>query len=507
MLQLKASRSAGSGQRCLVPEVVKLLASPDMVVKKLASWYLLETTDQEDLVLLAVNTLLQDCRNSNPMLRGQALRTLAGLPQSDLTQYAVNPLMAALRDPSAYVRRVAVTGCVKIHSTHPSLLTETGVVDSLYAMIRDPDPVVVTNSLSALETMLAGEGGVVINRNIAHYLLNRLEKFQDWGLVTVFELLKKYTPSSEEEVLDMMNITDSYLSHHSMPVVLACLHFFLHLITHLPHLRSHLFLRAKPQLVAGLGSGHPELTYILLDLMSSLLAEDKARLVENYRAFFCKYNEPVYVKEKKISLLPRLLSEENSGEIVEELSLYSTDLNPAISQQAIAALASIAHTAPDQRDQCLHHLLHLLTLHIDYVSANVLHVLQWLELRHFSKLRELLHLLPGALRVVTSTSGTAATWWLIGEYGEDIEDAVYLLEETLAELGSETCSEVKMQLLLACVKLFLKRPPEMQDCLGRSLEVFMSAQDHDLQDRARFYYNLLKTDVRLARRLVLGDER
>ena len=42
-------------------------------------------------------------------------------------------------------------------------------------MLRDKDPYVVLNSASALNEMLAGEGGMVVNRNIAHYLLSRFD--------------------------------------------------------------------------------------------------------------------------------------------------------------------------------------------------------------------------------------------------------------------------------------------------------------------------------------------
>lgn len=52
---------------------------------------------------------------------------------------------------------------------------ELNIIDTLYRMLRDKDPYVVLNAASALNEMLAGEGGMVVNRNIAHYLLNRFD--------------------------------------------------------------------------------------------------------------------------------------------------------------------------------------------------------------------------------------------------------------------------------------------------------------------------------------------
>ena len=54
-------------------------------------------------------------------------------------------------------------------------LPDAAVVNELYSMLRDNDPVVMVNCLRALEEILKEEGGVAVNKAIAHHLLNR------WG--------------------------------------------------------------------------------------------------------------------------------------------------------------------------------------------------------------------------------------------------------------------------------------------------------------------------------------
>lgn len=56
----------------------------------------------------------------------------------------------------------------------PSTCLDATVVNELYSLLRDPDPVVMVNCLRALEEILKEEGGVAINKPIAHHLLNRL---------------------------------------------------------------------------------------------------------------------------------------------------------------------------------------------------------------------------------------------------------------------------------------------------------------------------------------------
>ena len=52
-------------------------------------------------------------------------------------------------------------------------LSELNLVDVLYQMLRDRDPQVVSNCISALSEILSSEGGMVVNTKITHYLLNR----------------------------------------------------------------------------------------------------------------------------------------------------------------------------------------------------------------------------------------------------------------------------------------------------------------------------------------------
>jgi hypothetical protein len=79
------------------------------------------------------------------------------------------------------------------------------VLCRLYECIRDPDPLVVTGSLLTLDTILASEGGVVVSRHRASYLLRRLKDFPDPQLATVLEVIGKYKPLEEEELFQELS--------------------------------------------------------------------------------------------------------------------------------------------------------------------------------------------------------------------------------------------------------------------------------------------------------------
>lgn len=65
--------------------------------------------------------------------------------------------------------------------------------------------------------------------------------------------------------------------------------------------------------------------------------------------------------------------------------------------------------------------------------------------------------------------GRQALLWLLGVYGDGVSSAPYTLEAFIDGVRSEVSLGVKMELLTATMRLFLTRPAETQDMLGRLL--------------------------------------
>ena len=74
----------------------------------------------------------------------------------------------------------------------------------MYSLIRDPDLLVASNAINALNEMLQDEGGIAINSKMIIYLLNKLKEFNEWGQCIILELVSKYQTRSENELIDIM---------------------------------------------------------------------------------------------------------------------------------------------------------------------------------------------------------------------------------------------------------------------------------------------------------------
>jgi hypothetical protein len=322
------------------------------------------------------------------------------------------------------------------------------------------------------------------------------------------DLLTRYSPSNDEEVYDILNVFDDRLRHANLGVVLGAVRLFLHLTEHMPHLHKDVHDRIKVPLLTCLGSHSPELVYTCLQHVQLLLAKETSSFSDSYQTFYCRYNDPPYVKMKKVELLTELCNADNAESIVNELGEYATDVNVLVAKQAIRAIGQISLQLSTRANTCFDKLLSLLTMDIDYVTSETL-VAMTNILRKFDDMIEvILPQLPTSFDTVTDPEGKAALLWILGEYGESLPNTPYVLEELVNNVADEASSEVKLQLLTAVMKMFMKRPPECQDMLGRLLEHAIDEEgDMDVHDRGMLYYRLLKHSVQEARRVVCGQHR
>ncbi|KAL0327558.1 UNVERIFIED_CONTAM: Beta-adaptin-like protein A [Sesamum angustifolium] len=103
---------------------------------------------------------------------------------------------------------------------------------------------------------------------------------------------------------------------------------------------------------------------------------------------------------------------------------------------------------------------------------------------------------------VQEPKAKAALIWMLGEYAQDMQDSPYILESLIENWDEEHSAEVRLHLLTAVMKCFLRRPPETQKALGAALAAGIADFHQDVHDRALFYYRLLQYDVTVAERIV-----
>ncbi|XP_061327967.1 AP-4 complex subunit beta-1 [Pezoporus flaviventris] len=489
----------------LFPEMVKASAVPDVVQKKLVSLYVrAQAPRQPQLALLAVNTLRKDCAHPSPAVRGLALRSMCGLRMPGIQEYLQQPLLSGLRDKASYVRRVAVLGCAKMLKLQGDCEVDGALVNELYSLLRDPDPIVVVNCLRALEEILKKEGGVVINKPIAHHLLNRMADLDQWGQSEVLTFLLRYKPRAEEELFDILNLLDGCLKSSSPSVVMAATKLFLVLAREYPHVQADVLVRVKGPLLAACTSESRELCFTALCHVRQILRSLPGHFSSHYKKFFCSYSEPHYIKCQKMDVLCELVNDENVQQVLEELKSYCNDVSIELAQGAIFAIGNIART---YTEQCVGILTELLRLQQEHITSAVIRAFRDLVWLCPQCTDAVCQALPGCEDTIQDSEGKQALIWLLGTHGEKVPNAPYVLEDFVENVKSEMFPAVKMELLTALVRLFLSRPAECQDTLGRLLYFCIEEEtDMAVRDRGLFYYRLLQSGVEQVKRVLCSPK-
>lgn len=494
----------------LFPEMVMSCNTRDVVQKKLVYLYLTTYAESHpDLSLLAVNTLQKDVTDTNPMIRGLALRHLCSLRLPDFLEYMIPPVDNGLRDPAPYVRKTAALAVAKLHRLSPQVLKRQNTwVGQLYDLVADRDPAVAHNALAALQEVLLSAGGPSVTRTLAMHLFSRVSEFNPWAMCLVLQIALRHSPT-EDDLYDILNVLEDRLKLNNPTVIFAVLQAFLHLTDGLP-IREQVYGRLVGPLITVLSSAGPEEAWTCLHHARLLATVAPQHFSAHYKHFFCRYNDTSAVKVLKVDILTDIASEANAQQIVEELSEYIREGDHELGKRAVAAIGRIAAGVPQAESSAV------------FVAQDLLgaaaHGGAWAGLGLSLALALLRRspayadtLLPPILSATNSarledTEARGAYVWVLGEYGDRIGEAPYLLEE-LVPTYAELPAALKLQLLSAAMKLLFKRAPEMQPVMGQLLHAALDDSSNvDVRDRALLYYRLLRQHLSQARQIFLVEK-
>ena len=439
------------------------------------------------------------------MVRGLALRSLCNLRMPGVLEYVQQPLNKGLNDLSAYVRRVAVMGVLKMYRFSPETVATNDWKTQLQDKLQDVDAIVSSNVLVVINEMCLSTGGMEVNQASVMHLLNRLGEFNEWGMQAVLDYVSRYHPTAEDETFAIMNLLDPVLRSANSGAVLACIRCFMTLTENFPELRQQIWLRAKPPLLTFVTGASPETQFAVLKHLQLILPEPAASGVfdDEYRQLFVRYNEPPHVKHLKVDLLPLVTCEATARDVASELAEYVTDVDAELARHAIMSMGHIAERIPLVAGDMMNLLVGLIDLDMPYVRAAAVVQMCAVSRAHPATTAIVLQHISKCLARVEDPQARSAVLHILGEHSAKIDDAPYLLERLIDEYEEEVSALVKLSLLSATVKCFFARPPETQKMLGRLLRAGLNdSSDQDVHDRALLYYRLLRTDVETARNVL-----
>ncbi|KAM3396761.1 beta-adaptin-like protein B isoform X2 [Capsicum galapagoense] len=506
-----AAMTVGKDVSSLFTDVVNCMQTENLELKKLVYLYLINyAKSQPDLAILAVNTFVKDSQDPNPLIRALAVRTMGCIRVDKITEYLCDPLQRCLKDDDPYVRKTAAICVAKLYDINAELVEDRGFLDALKDLISDNNPMVVANAVAALAEIQESSSRPIfeITSHTLSKLLTALNECTEWGQVFILDALSKYKAADAREAENIVERVTPRLQHANCAVVLSAVKMILQqmeLITSTDVVRN-LCKKMAPPLVTLL-SAEPEIQYVALRNINLIVQKRPTILAHEIKVFFCKYNDPIYVKMEKLEIMIKLASDRNIDQVLLEFKEYATEVDVDFVRKAVRAIGRCAIKLERAAERCISVLLELIKIKVNYVVQEAIIVIKDIFRRYPNTYESIIATLCESLDTLDEPEAKASMIWIIGEYAERIDNADELLESFLESFPEEP-PQVQLQLLTATVKLFLKKPTEgpqqmIQVVLNNAT---VETDNPDLRDRAYIYWRLLSTDPEAAKDVVLAEK-
>ncbi|XP_059638489.1 beta-adaptin-like protein B [Cornus florida] len=506
-----AAMTVGKDVSSLFTDVVNCMQTENLELKKLVYLYLINyAKSQPDLAILAVNTFVKDSQDPNPLIRALAVRTMGCIRVDKITEYLCDPLQRCLKDDDPYVRKTAAICVAKLYDINAELVEDRGFLEALKDLISDNNPMVVANAVAALAEIQDNSSKPIfeITSNTLAKLLTALNECTEWGQVFILDSLSKYKAADAREAENIVERVTPRLQHANCAVVLSAVKMILQqmeLITSTDVVRN-LCKKMAPPLVTLL-SAEPEIQYVALRNINLIVQRRPTILAHEIKVFFCKYNDPIYVKMEKLEIMIKLASDRNIDQVLLEFKEYATEVDVDFVRKAVRAIGRCAIKLERAAERCISVLLELIKIKVNYVVQEAIIVIKDIFRRYPNTYESIIATLCESLDTLDEPEAKASMIWIIGEYAERIDNADELLESFLESFPEEPAL-VQLQLLTATVKLFLKKPTEgpqqmIQVVLNNAT---VETDNPDLRDRAYIYWRLLSTDPEAAKDVVLAEK-
>ncbi|OAV91798.1 hypothetical protein PTTG_03728 [Puccinia triticina 1-1 BBBD Race 1] len=508
--KIVANMTMGNDMAPLFPDIVQCMGIQVLEIKKMVYLYLTNyARSKPDLVKFTMDGFLSDSHDRNPLIRALAIRTMSYISVPAVHRALLDPLRHALKDADPYVRKTAAICVAKLFTHDRKLVEKEQFINNLRDLLADSNPTVIANAVAALTEISEKSENIQLRLNlvIANKLLSALNECSEWGQTYIIEALMYYVPEQSADAEILAERLVARLQHSNSAVVLTTIKVMIYLMNYMsnPEIMETLCKRISASLITLLSSGY-EVQYIALRNILLIIQRRPAVLKNQVKVFFCKYNDPIYVKLAKLEIIYRLAGDSNYEQVLTELAEYASEVDVDFVRKAVRSIGRLAIKIPLASDRCITVLLDLVATKINYVVQEAIVVIKDIFRKYPNQYEGIIGSLCQNLDALDTPEAKASMIWIIGQYADRIENSDELLEDFVFTFLEEPV-EVQLALLTATIKLFLKRPTAGAELVPKILKWATEQVDNpDLRDRGFIYWRLLSTNPAAAKNIVMADK-
>ena len=515
MKQIIASMTIGKDVSKLFPDVVKIIRTKNIELKKLVYLYLINYAKiKPDLIFLAVAAFHSDAKEgATPLIRGLAIRTMGCIQVPEVVTYLCETLTYCFKDKDPYVRKIAALCVPKLYLTSPQLVRENGFLNTLHECLKDENPVVVANAMQALNeiTLLSGANQLKLkSKNLSH-ILDSLSKASEWGQVSILDALILYNPRKASHAEEVIEGVLPRLSHANPGVVMSAIKVILKFMDQIDNIdKVRNYCKKLSNSLMSVLMSYPEIQYVLLRSLHAIVQKRPMLLDKDFKYFFVQYNDPIYVKLEKVDILYKLCDNKNYDVIIKEFTSYAlTETNSELIHKSVKYIGCVGYKFEKSLDICVESLSKIIENNNDEAISESIIVSRDLMRKYKGRALELINKL--SIELINSLSdqnAKSAALYILGDFCTMIPKSTEMITYFVNNFSNvEYSSKVRLQILNAGVKNFVNKPDESEEivkmCLQKGAD---ESENPDIRDRAYIYWRLLEVDPDIAKDMMVSEK-
>lgn len=483
----------------LMPDIILLMKIDDLEIRKMCFQYLVnycQMNVKESLNAIPFLSRLKDDNNSQ--LRALTIKTLSSINITEFTDLAFRSVKKLLRDDDLYVRRMSIFAIARLYSIDPNRCLDYELIEDLNELLYDSNQMIVSNVLAALDDITQHSKNLTLTideRNV-YTLIKFLNKTNEWNQIYILNSLMSYAPNTTEESLQLIENIMPLLQHENSSVVLNSIKVIIFYSNYVskPELIIPTLPKRLGSSLVSLLSKPSEIQFLVLRNVILLLLGQKKLVSFEVEMFFCKYDDPIYVKDTKLEIIYLLANEFNVEIVLRELEEYATEVDVAMARKAIRAFGNLAIKINNAANKCVDVLCDLISNGIAYIVEESTIVIKNILRKYPGKFNFAVEELVRHYKVINEPDAKTAMIWILGQYCQLIPVTNIILEEFIQSFKDDPV-EVQYATLTSVIKYYLHDPVKGQPIVIKVLKWATEDIDNpDIRDRGYFYWRLISSD-------------
>lgn len=496
----------GEDVSSLFSQMLMCVQTADISLKRQIYLYLVTYSRQEpEQSIMAVNAFIKDSEDSNPFVRALAVRTMCKIKLETVAEYMIIPLKKSMGDQEPYVRKTAALAVAKLYEVVPESIENAGMLEMLLDMINDENPLVIANATTALLEIneRRKEKILKLDKDNISPILAATTQASECVSVLLLDSLANYVPESQDEASFLIDRMIPFLNLSNPAMVIGAFRIIYQNMERAKRDTNELFKQIIPPFLTLISREQSEIQYVVLRTLSLFVQKYPKVLSKDVRIFFCKYNEPSYVKMEKLNIILTIATPINVQLILSEFEEYCNSVDVNFVRKCVDGIGQIAIKIPSAARGCVDLLMKMVERKAEYAVEQSIIVVANILRAFPGSFESIISKVCSSIDTIKEPKSKAALIWILGEYSSLIENVDVLIDPFLDTFHDEA-SEVQIQILTTMVKLYIGNPDKTRDQIQFILnEATKLTVLPDVRNRALIYWRLLSFDTNVAKQTIM----